>query len=287
MKALGVASTARGRERRVVETFERRLALEDEVISARAASYIALRTRVMLAAARIQAGRARIDWPAAVAVSLRRGDTMIDCGANVGLTTVAAALRVGSRGRVLAIEPSPTAIAVLEQRKKVHCLRHVALLRAAAGAAPGRALLHEYEDYRGGASSLRPALDRQADRMTEAEVVSLDEAAASNLSGPVRLVKLDIEGAELNALRGACTLIARDKPDLCIELFEGQLAKFGATVDDITGLLREWEYHIIHRPVDIEGWKLLDKADTIVGHQNVIAFHDSSERARLWKGFVS
>src|SRR5207253_1792115 len=77
---------------------------------------------------------------------LSDGDVFVDCGANIGVFTVAAALRVGAAGRVYAFEPDPRTRPLLEHNVQRHRLANrVVVSSSAVGAARGRSLFRQYE----------------------------------------------------------------------------------------------------------------------------------------------
>lgn len=88
---------------------------------------------------------------------------------------------------------------------------------------------------RGGAAPGEGPLER-------VEVVTLDGLAAREGIGRVALVKMDVEGAELLALRGGVQLLARDRPDLLLEVEERHLTRFGATVAALEDFLSAQGY---------------------------------------------
>jgi FkbM family methyltransferase len=147
---------------------------------------------------------------------LRPGDTFIDVGANLGLMTLWAARLVGTSGHVHAFEPQPDTYAVLERHLALNGVRNVTPHPLALGAAPGRHTLYERSDVsRGAASMVRP---EKAFGQTTVELDTLDHVLEASQIGAVRMLKIDVEGWELEVLRGARRLLAhREAPVLCVE----------------------------------------------------------------------
>ena len=167
---------------------------------------------------------------------LGRGDVMIDAGANIGLYTVVAAARVGAEGRVIACEPSPATMALLRGNVVRNAFGWVELHEAAVAEAPGRLELEVFEAG-SGVSSFAPA--QAGGRRVEVTVRTLDELAGAH---HVKLVKLDVEGAELRALRGATGLLERARPDFIVELEPEHLARQGASLADVQALFEAASY---------------------------------------------
>ena len=166
------------------------------------------------------------------------GMTFVDVGAHIGLLTLAGARAVGTRGRVIALEPTPVtfdllvralAINGLSDRVEVHCL--------ACGARPERRAFHVATVL--GHSSLldpAPACSEREVRRIEVDVVCLDDVLPKGAQ--VDVVKIDVEGAELDVLAGM-TRILGENPDLAIiaEFGPAHLRRAGITPDQWFGAI--------------------------------------------------
>jgi FkbM family methyltransferase len=170
---------------------------------------------------------------------LRPGDVMIDAGANIGLFTVLAAARVGSHGRVIACEPSTATMQLLRDNVARNGFGWVELQEVALAEQPGRLEMQVFEPG-SGFSSFAPAETSRASRI-EVEVTTLDRVAGPLLER-TRLVKLDVEGAELRALRGAGALLERARPDFIVELEPEHLDRQGSSLADVQELFRDAGY---------------------------------------------
>src|SRR5712691_1786540 len=73
---------------------------------------------------------------------LSPGDLFVDVGAHVGYFSLPAARRVGPSGRVIAIEPTPTSVEVLERNRSLNSSYWIEVIAAAASDRDGRALLN-------------------------------------------------------------------------------------------------------------------------------------------------
>jgi len=145
------------------------------------------------------------DVTAALDLLLPDDGVFLDAGANWGCFGLQVALRPGFRGQVIAIEPAPRPADDLAALATGLGLP-VQLLRLALGDADGQATLSQ--PMMSGSASL---LD--SDGGTEVQVRRLD---GLGLPAP-HLIKLDIEGAELAALRGAAGILERHRPAIVME----------------------------------------------------------------------
>jgi FkbM family methyltransferase len=148
---------------------------------------------------------------------VRPGDHVVDCGANVGYFTLQAARRVGPRGRVDAFEPDPLNRRRLEENLACNgAPAQVKVHDVAVSDAEGSATLyHPAEAARnhGESSLFSPGAGQAADAYS-VRTARLDEV----LDRTPDVIKMDIEGAELGALRGATGLLKGERaPQWVIE----------------------------------------------------------------------
>lgn len=154
---------------------------------------------------------------ALAAIDLKPADTAIDCGANVGEMTAVLA-RNGST--VHAFEPNPHAFQVLQNRFKnqTHVICHQAAISDHAGRMP--LYLHENSAgdevyWSNGSSLLSSKGNVSPDRSVDVETVDLANFI-QKAGGRIRILKMDIEGAEFSVLQ---RLMATGTLDLCDHIF--------------------------------------------------------------------
>ncbi len=156
------------------------------------------------------------DVESAILEPLRNGDIFVDCGANVCHYTLRAARIVGSEGLVIAIEPVRETAAALSRNVTLNGCVNVQLVRCAVGRTEGRAVIAAPARIYGMAS-LKP-IERVAFRVPirslgEASVCRLDDLCAALRH--VRVLKLDVEGSELDVLEGSLGLLRRTDVVVC------------------------------------------------------------------------
>jgi FkbM family methyltransferase len=124
--------------------------------------------------------------------------TVLDVGANLGLYSIFLARSVGPSGRVIAFEPDPDLLALLRDNCAANSVANVEAHNLALGAAPGRMVLSRLT-LNSGDNHLGDEADSTFRRPLEVEVAALDV-----LMGGLRpdLIKVDVQGWELKALRG-------------------------------------------------------------------------------------
>jgi precorrin-6B methylase 2 len=149
---------------------------------------------------------------------LKTGMTFIDVGANVGQYTLLASGLVGSRGSVHSFEPEPRAFRILEENVSLNRLTNVSLTQCAVAAAsePAQSVPRlSLDDY---------VRDRQIDR--------------------VDLIKIDIDGGELDVLQGARRLLSSTHPQLIVEFAESNQAPLGHSCAELADFLRQLGYDL-------------------------------------------
>jgi FkbM family methyltransferase len=192
------------------------------------------------------------------------GDLVLDVGAHYGSYTLCLAGLVGAQGHVLAVEPAAHARSVLRRNTLINQLHQVQIVPAAAGAESARANLHLHDDR--SRASLQPG-GQQSDAES-VEVIRLDDLVPR--APRVSLIKMDIEGYEAQALRGATEILTRDQPIVIFELLD--IGSSGAT-HTAWDLLRRHGYRM-HRVTDEGEVRPVESPEQHSGAScNVIAIH--------------
>lgn len=174
------------------------------------------------------------------------GATLIDVGANIGAFCFLAADVLRARGgRAFAVEPLARNSRFFEESLRANRLGDVIeLLPVAAGDAEGTLLLEEQRS--GEIANARPLTWTKEDAPAAARVpmTTLDALVREHGIANVQFLKLDIEGAELFALRGAVMLLQTQRPLVYAELHREFMAANGTTFDDVAAFAASVEYDL-------------------------------------------
>ena len=171
---------------------------------------------------------------------LQAGMTVLDIGAHHGLYSLLAAKRVGKNGRVRSFEPSPRECKFFRQNLRVNRCRNVQVESFALGSSAGRAELFLVEGAEDVCNSLRPPAAEVTTRKVTVEVRSLDEYLEQQKIGKVDFIKLDVEGAELEVLRGAMRLLSsEERPVILAEVQDIRTAPWGYRAEEIIRYLEK------------------------------------------------
>jgi FkbM family methyltransferase len=148
--------------------------------------------------------------------ALKAGDVFFDIGANLGLFTLTAARRVGPSGHVYAFEPSRREAQYLQRNLELNQLTNVTIVMQAVSDQCGTARFAIAAD--GGNNSLMKNAhpQQQIQEWQDVEVTTLDTFVAAYNVPRVDLMKIDVEGGEVNVLRGAAHLLNGFQPPMIL-----------------------------------------------------------------------
>ncbi len=135
--------------------------------------------------------------------------TAVDVGAHIGYFSLLAARRVGSTGHVYAFEPAPENYRLLVRNISLNRYQNIIPVRKAVSNHEGVEAFFLHPDSV--AHSLQAQTFGRAEATTEVETTTLDRFFTAQGWPPLHLVKLDIEGAEPEALDGMAQLMARNR----------------------------------------------------------------------------
>lgn len=149
----------------------------------------------------------------ALRAMLRPGMTFVDVGANTGFFALIAARLVGPTGRVLAIEPEPENCTRIQRNIELNGYGNIDVVEVALADADGEAQLHLASDH-GHHSLLTTSPDRVGRTITVPQR-TLDSLLAERGVERVDVMKIDVEGFEVEVLRGARQTVQRN-PDVVL-----------------------------------------------------------------------
>ena len=184
------------------------------------------------------------------------GDSVLDIGANYGMWVYPLSRAVGADGRVWAFEPIPFTVSTLRKVTALLRLKNVEIVPKGCASETGKIAFDVPVQNNGAISGgqahfasrndARPGREQHArwhdSQEVTCEVVAIDEVVPE--AAPVSLIKLDIEGAELLALRGCDRLLTRNRPTIVCEINPWFLEGLGLHVSDMSGFLSAKGYGI-------------------------------------------
>ena len=181
--------------------------------------------------------------------TLRTGDTFLDCGANIGELTLLGSKLVGDTGRVFAFEPLDDLADQLDRHLAMNQIRNVEVQRvgvsAKAGTSPIFVAAEAFSDgtRHRGLATLFQTPTRGIETAT-IDLVSIDDFVRDRALTEIRLIKLDIEGAELPAIEGAQHTLRQLKPFLIVEIGRETCESAGYEPKDIASYIVALGYRL-------------------------------------------
>lgn len=149
---------------------------------------------------------------------LRSGDCYYDVGAHTGFFSLIASRFVGPSGRIVAFEPDPQNAAALKANIAKNGLTQVAVVERAVWSSPGPVTFERAADSSNRTQGhVSPEAGARLDAISVC-AVRLDDFLLSERYPAPRLVKMDVEGGEWEALQGARRLLVEARPKLLCEV---------------------------------------------------------------------
>ncbi len=218
-------------------------------------------------------------------VVVRENDVVFDVGANIGAFSVPLSKLVGPRGTVVCFEPLRHLSQILSANLALNELTNAHVQNVAVGGVTGKVpipLLNYEEMGNYGAYSLLEQQEWTRIRHETVPLVTLDDFLPFVGNVCPRLIKIDVEGMELDVLKGAATLLQSCSPVLHIE---------NNCVKDSKGVLHHlandlgydkiyWDIHMIYQPNNYFGVEedVISSGPTPAMSINVVALQSDTAR---------
>lgn len=177
-----------------------------------------------------------------LARELRPGDTFVDCGANIGYFSCLASSRVGPIGKVVSIDANPYCVERIQESRAIGGYENMDIVPCAVGERDGEIAFNLADDPMYSSVSNLNALEFTS---TESTIIvplrRLDDVLRDSGLTPgkrVRLLKLDVEGAEIDVIRGAADSIEAKSLDyIYVEVHEKQIRLRGQAPEELFSLM--------------------------------------------------
>ena len=164
---------------------------------------------------------------------------VIDVGANIGETMLNFALIVGSKGKVFAFEPVPFSFQKLSMNLSLNEFTNVIAENLAISDKAEVLYFDPATYYNSGGIFMKKG---PSENMLSVKAVKLDEYINSNNFEKIDFIKIDVEGFELNVLKGAVQSCHKFKPALFIEVNDDNLQRQGASESELLQWLKSNNY---------------------------------------------
>ena len=203
----------------------------------------------------------------AFAELLRPAMTVLDVGAYVGQFSLVAARAMHDQGRIVAFEPMPSVFAQLERNIRANGYRSIVPMQLAISDTVGIARFYVYI----GSTDQSSLIPLSSGAVSMDVPVTTIDAIAAELTGAVHLIKIDVEGNELSALRGGRETLRLYRSALIIEISRHQRAA-GYSGEQVKSFLDQYGYDVFRIAAKRTPYKPdPDEINASVSHFNVLA----------------
>ncbi len=177
----------------------------------------------------------------------KEGDIVVDIGAHMGRYTIPSAKSVGVSGKVIAVEAHPYNFGILQHNLKLNKLTNVSALNSAVYSKKANLKLYLPDEDLGYTmhhsvmtNYLSTKYNNEIERkFVEVEADTLDNLLKSSAITTVNWIKIDVEGAEYEVLKGAREILSTNKPISILVEVHGK-ETYGPTIE----LLRSNNFNI-------------------------------------------
>jgi FkbM family methyltransferase len=174
--------------------------------------------------------------------TLKPGNTFLDVGAFHGVYSIVAGKRVTPAGRVIAFEPSPRDRRRLQLHLRWNAIRPAKVEPFAVGAESSETPFFQVISGDPTRNGLKPPASDDAVTKITVQTISLDQYISEKNIQRIDVMKLDVEGGELEVLRGAAKMFARFRPILICEVLDETTLVWGYPARDIISFLSDADY---------------------------------------------
>jgi FkbM family methyltransferase len=171
------------------------------------------------------------------------GATIADVGANIGWYSAHLAAH-DPTSRIFAFEPVPSSFNWLTRTIRLNRLSNVVAEQLAISDRAGTLVIH-VDPTIAGAASAHPTVYQDSSTPVQVQAVSLDDYASAH-GLKFDAIKLDVEGGELAALKGARRILADERPIVFAEMLRRHARAFGYHPNDIIALMESLGYACFH-----------------------------------------
>jgi FkbM family methyltransferase len=199
--------------------------------------------------------------------SCKEGSVIIDIGAHIGLFSVIASQVAGSRGKVFAFEPAPSTYKLLQHTIDINHKKDVIEpFQKAVGKEAGKITFFVSDGEADNSNSLVNYKDDRALHGIDVEVTSVDAFVQEKNLSRLDFIKIDVEGAEYDTLRGAAGTLKSLRPVCIVAIHPEPIQAKGDRLEDIYDLIAGCRYRITYNEKELSKAELLVNKELIDLH---------------------
>lgn len=176
---------------------------------------------------------------------IQPGDYLVDIGGHIGTFCIPLVQVVGASGRIFSFEPFHEHIELLKKNVEINQAGNVVkVIEAIVTDIPAKYAVQS-KDGNSGWTTFRISNDPNAPNV---QCSTLDEwwsdaKKTGQIDKPVRLMKADVEGMELNVIKSGMKFLTADKPILYLEVCHEHIKSAGNSLEELNKTLVDLGYH--------------------------------------------
>jgi FkbM family methyltransferase len=170
---------------------------------------------------------------------LRKGDIFLDIGAHIGWYSLNARQAVGQGGMVVAFEPNPSCVSVLKQNILLNSFQTIKIEKMAVSDINGKSNFWTGDDMAG--SLLKQSAQEfthYSVKKSAVKVITLDTYCREHKFKNIRLIKIDVEGAEEQVIKGSMKILKKYHPGLILEIYSNTQRSRRTRINMIRSLIK-------------------------------------------------
>lgn len=170
---------------------------------------------------------------------LKKGDTFLDVGSHIGWYSLNARQVVGLVGKVVAFEPNPSCVSTLKQNILLNLFQTIRIEKMAVSDTNGKSNFWTGDDMAG--SLLKEntqELTHNSVKKILVRMITLDTYCKVHRIENIRLIKIDVEGAEGQVIKGSMKILKKFHPVLILEIYSNTLQSRKIRMKLIRSLLK-------------------------------------------------
>lgn len=177
-------------------------------------------------------------------------DTILDIGAHIGLFSVFFSKKLSDKGKVICFEPTPGTYQILKRTAELNDLKNCKVVNAAIADKSGSLTFNLTSKDGEGSNANSLVQTERTVNVTEVKVFSIDDYRRTEKL-KIDILKIDVEGYELNALIGAQETFITDKPSGILALHPESIKKLGQSLEQIWDVLERYKCKVEYKGTPI------------------------------------
>ncbi|MCA0431405.1 MAG: FkbM family methyltransferase [Bacteroidetes bacterium] len=175
---------------------------------------------------------------------IKPGDFVIDIGTNYGTTLLQFANLIGVNGKTFGFEPDPINFEICNQNIQLNHFTNLSVENIGLGNKEAEVnLVVDVDSNRGGNRISENIIGKESYQI---KIVKFDNWVLDKMLNKINLIKIDVEGYEMEVLKGAENSIKKYKPILFIELDDNNLKQQNSSAKEVISYLISLNYSIIN-----------------------------------------